>query len=593
MIIIVLQLGGQPFLDRPVLVDHVGRHLGQHFFPDRNPVRVDSQKPGGGDRVVQKLLGRRHVHGGVERHLGSRIPGRILGRLRGAEDISSIGTFIKIIFEEQGGLFHERQGVPGQERPVPRVEEIIIEEMGGPGGPGHPELPGEIHGEGVVEAVGRAAGRELDPPRPEDPPGVDLQIGDQPFHVRRVSRHELGHVAHEQAGDGRGDVAVLGEITGPGRVIGSGPDALQRRRQIAGAGDDVIASGVEDLFDERPRRQGVGRLSQKLFRGQAAIRSAAEVEAHPPEDRAVDLLVPGEQAGIVGGQPLQTGFRLGNPAFVELVEKADIDEDQDFVRAGDSDRRTVDHSRAVPGDDPGRAFQPLNAAGIGVDESAPVIQKILVGARRHVVDAGLEARVMRFAGGQLQPAADVAPARARNRKDGDSVGPGDKQPALVDAPAVGPVDRRFAGPEIRGPGIVRDPALRDHLDPEIEGRHERIGVAEVLLFGEVDGQLAGLVVEAAVDQPADLEQARPGRGRLERGPFRQEQALVAENDDLLEGPAQDARADSPVPAEEPLLPGRRRLGADEASLRNGQGPVFGQRWTCSASGRRRENRCRA
>ena len=61
-----------------------------------------------------------------------------------------------------------------------------------------------------------------------------------------------------------------------------------------------------------------------------------------------------------------------------------------------------------------------------------------------------------------------------------------------------------------------------------------------------------------------------GRRRQERDALGHEHLFMAEDDDIVEGPAEDAGPDRPVAAEKALLPGPAGLGADEPPLRAGE-----------------------
>ena len=152
-----------------------------------------------------------------------------------------------------------------------------------------------------------------------------------------------------------------------------------------------------------------------------------------------------------------------------------------------------------------------------------------------------------------------------------AVGPRDEQPALEGAPVVGPMDGRLARLEIRGAHVVRDRAVRAHLDPEVEGRHQRVGIEEALLVDHVHGQPGRLGVQTPGRSAAGSRTAAsPWPGGRSGGALGGEHVLVAEDDDLFERLAQDARPDRPVAAQQALFPGLPRLGADEAPLGNGK-----------------------
>jgi hypothetical protein len=151
-----------------------------------------------------------------------------------------------------------------------------------------------------------------------------------------------------------------------------------------------------------------------------------------------------------------------------------------------------------------------------------------------------------------------------------------EHPAFERAAVIGPVDHGLAGLEIHRPGVVADLALRLSPDRQVEGRNEIVRVHEAVLPREVELQLAGLFVESPVDEPPDFEQAGRLIGRHHRRPHRQKQALVREDDPLLQRAAQGIRADRTVAANQPFLPGLRGLAAHETTFRDRQGVRSGR-----------------
>ena len=88
-------------------------------------------------------------------------------------------------------------------------------------------------------------------------------------------------------------------------------------------------------------------------------------------------------------------------------------------------------------------------------------------------------------------------------------------------------------------------------------------------FQECSG-LRRLTIKTAIDQPANLEQAGPDRGRHNGRSVRKEQSFVSEDDGLVQRTAQYIGSDRAIAANQPLLPGFRRFGTDEPSLRYAQ-----------------------
>ena len=168
---------------------------------------------------------------------------------------------------------------------------------------------------------------------------------------------------------------------------------------------------------------------------------------------------------------------------------------------------------------------------------------------------------------QLQPAAHGA--RARTRRSSSTATPSARETnsrRTNSAARVRPLHARLAGLEVHRAQVVGHVGLAVHADAQLEGRHEGVRVAEALLSRDVERQLARLLVEPALDQPADLEQPRPRVRRHHRRPLRQEHPLVAEDHGLVERLAQHDRADRAVAAQQPVLPARPGTRADEAAL---------------------------
>ena len=438
--------------------------------------------------------------------------------------------------------------------------------------------------QGVVEAVGRRARRQHDAAGPEQVLRVDLHPGDDRLDVGRVGQHEFGHVAHQVGGDGGGDVAVVGEVAGPAGNIGSAPDSLQGRRQLAGAGDDVVAGGIELLFDQCPVRILVARELQQFFGGPLVVGAAAEVETHPVEEFAVEPGVAIEQSAVVGGKLLEGVLHFLHHRLLRIVEQADVDEKQDAVRARDDERAVVPRlGRPARCHHPRVTLERLDAARVGLGETVAVGQPGVAGRALDVgnvfledlvgalVDVGIRIElVARFPRFQREPAVECR-LRCREQQHRHARRAGDEHPALEDSAVVRPVDRRLAGLEIHRAGVVADLALRLAADREVEGRNEEVRVHEAVLPREIELEFAGLLVESLVDEPPDLEQAGRLIERHHRGAHRQKQTLVREDDPLVQRAAQGVGADRAVAANEAFLPGLRGLGTDESALRNRQG----------------------
>ena len=144
VVVVVLEPGREPLLDDAVVVDHVVGHLGEHLFPDGDLVLVAPEFAGGGDHVAQQFLGHRDVHGGVEGRLGVRVARRVFRRLGRREDELAVRPLVEVVLEEHDRLFHERQGVFGEEFTVAGVEVVVVEEVGRPAGAADPHAAGEV-----------------------------------------------------------------------------------------------------------------------------------------------------------------------------------------------------------------------------------------------------------------------------------------------------------------------------------------------------------------------------------------------------------------------------------------------------------------
>ena len=92
------------------------------------------------------------------------------------------------------------------------------------------------------------------------------------------------------------------------------------------------------------------------------VRAAAKIKAHPAKQRAVDLLVPAQQAGIVRRHLAEPGLRRRNHALLEIVEHADVDQQQHLIGTRHGQCLAVTRGGSVPGDDAGNAFATLDTS---------------------------------------------------------------------------------------------------------------------------------------------------------------------------------------------------------------------------------------
>ena len=155
-----------------------------------------------------------------------------------------------------------------------------------------------------------------------------------------IATEEFGHVAIEHVADGGRDVAVLCEIAPPRDPAAPGPDALEVRRPVSGAGEDMVAAGVENPFEQGRCGVLLVRLvPQHLRRHFPLGRVAVKVDPHPLVKFAVKRDVAGEQ--LVEVRPGKTAkLRLGlNDLGGALVgERLDAQEDRDRPGVLDGDR---------------------------------------------------------------------------------------------------------------------------------------------------------------------------------------------------------------------------------------------------------------
>ena len=313
------------------------------------------------------------------------------------------------------------------------------------------------------------------------------------------------------------------------------------------------------------------------------VAAAAQVQSHAVEQRAVQLGVFREQAGIVGRKTAQGLLDLLPHRSLRVVQRADIHKHQDLIRALHEQRAVLlRFGRSARHHHPGVTLKRVNAARVSLGEPVAVRQPgisrraldvgnvLLEDLVRALVDVGIGIEfITGFPRYQRQPAVECR-RRPRQQQHRHARRAGHEQAALERAALSGPVDHRLAGLEIHRAGVIADLAFRLSLNRQIEGGNEVVRVHEPVLPREVELQLAGLLVKPPVDQPPDLEQARRLVERHDRRPHRQEQPLVRKDDPFLQRATQSIGADRAVAAQEPFFPRLRRLGADKSPFRNRQ-----------------------
>ena len=320
-----------------------------------------------------------------------------------------------------------------------------------------------------------------------------------------------------------GHVAVVRVVARPAGDVGAAPDALQVRRQFAGAGDDVVTRRIKLLFDQGAVRLFVSGFRHQLLRGPPVIGAAAEIEAHPVEQLAVEFGVALEQLAVVVRQLRERSLHVLHLRFVRVIDRAQVHEDQDAVGAFDRQRAVGPRfSCSARGDHPRKAFQRMDASRVGLEiavrvgqrrtagralDVANVLLEHLVGALRDVtVVIELIARFPRL---QREPAVEAAGFRTGDGQHRHAVRARNEHPALEGAPVVRPADGGLAGLEINRAAVVAHLALIGAADGEVKGRHEEVRIHEAALPGQVELKFRGLPIQPALDQPAESRTTSP------------------------------------------------------------------------------------
>ena len=518
--VVVAELGREPFLDDAVFRSSIGRHLGEHFLPDRDLVGVLAELARGGDGIFQHLLGRSHVHGGVEAGLRFGPGGPVLRRLGGRDDIFSIRPFIDEVFEKHGDFFHERQRALGKEFFVAGIEVVIVEIVRGPSGSGHPHAAGEVFRQRVVIAVGGSARWQHDPAATVVMFGVEFQVRHQRLDVADVGQHQLRRITHQGCRDGGRDVAVVGVVTGPTGHVGAAPYALQVGRQFTRGADDVVASGVELLFQPRAVDVIEGVFLHQFLGGLVVVLTAAEIEFHAVEETAVDGSMGFQQRVVVGGNRGELVLERALFGFCGVLEQADVHQEERAVGSLDRERTVGGGCGGTSGSDhAGATFERLDAAGVGSEEPCAERERIGSGTDLQVAEVFFEHLVGLF--GDVAIAIELIAwfARFESEFDVDRTGfrPGepdhrhavlarDEHPALEGPAIIRPTDGRLAGLEIDRTRIVPHLALRLAIDREVEGRDIKIRIHEAFLPGLFELEFLGLLVFSLLDELADFRQ---------------------------------------------------------------------------------------